>query len=51
MAGNVNQQTAPRSRYLPKGYALSWWMLAVTTGAIFLALSLWREEQRVERDR
>jgi len=25
--------------------------IAVTTGAIFLALSLWREEQRVDRDR
>ena len=25
--------------------------IAVTTGAIFLALSLWREEQQVERDR
>jgi signal peptidase II len=25
--------------------------IAVTTGAVFLALSLWREEQRVERDR
>ena len=36
MAGNVNQQTASRSRYLPKGYALSWWMLAVTTGAILI---------------
>ncbi len=36
MAGNVNQQTAPRGRYLPKGHALSWWMLAVTTGAILI---------------
>jgi signal peptidase II len=25
--------------------------IAVTTGAVFLALSLWREEQQVERDR
>ena len=25
--------------------------IAVTTGAIFLALSLWREEQQVDRDR
>jgi MFS family permease len=35
MAGNVNPQ-AVRGRYIPRGHALSWWMLAVTTGAILI---------------
>ncbi|MGH3148292.1 MAG: MFS transporter [Rubrobacter sp.] len=33
MAGNVNPQAAPPNRYIPRGHALSWWMLVVTTGA------------------
>jgi MFS family permease len=36
MAGNVDQQMAPRNRYIPRGHALSWWMLAATTGAILI---------------
>jgi len=36
MAGNVNQQTASLGRYIPRGHELSWWMLAVTTGAILI---------------
>jgi hypothetical protein len=36
MAGNISQEAAPRSRYIPRGHALSWWMLVVTTGAILI---------------
>jgi MFS family permease len=36
MAGNVSPGTTPRNRYIPRGHALSWWMLAVTTGAILI---------------
>jgi MFS family permease len=36
MAGNVGPHAAPRSKYIPRGHALSWWMLAVTTGAILI---------------
>jgi MFS family permease len=36
MAGNVSPGTTPRDRYIPRGHAISWWMLAVTTGAILI---------------
>src|SRR5215213_10989885 len=36
MAGNVSPEASPRNRYIPRGHALSWWMLAVTTGAILI---------------
>ena len=36
MAGNVSSEASPRNRYIPRGHALSWWMLAVTTGAILI---------------
>jgi MFS family permease len=36
MAGNVSLGTTPRNRYIPRGHALSWWMLAVTTGVILI---------------
>ena len=36
MAGNVSPGMSPRNRYIPRGHALSWWMLAVTTGAILI---------------
>lgn len=36
MAGNVSPQAGPRGRYIPRGHALSWWMLVVTTGAILI---------------
>ena len=36
MAGNVSPETTPRDRYIPRGHAISWWMLAVTTGAILI---------------
>jgi MFS family permease len=36
MAGNVSPEAAPRNRYVPRGHALSWWMLVVTTGAILI---------------
>jgi MFS family permease len=35
MAANVSPET-PRGRYIPRGHALSWWMLVVTTGAILI---------------
>jgi MFS family permease len=36
MAGNVSPEAAPRSRYIPRGHPLSWWMLVITTGAILI---------------
>ena len=36
MSGNVSPEPAPRSRYIPRGHPLSWWMLVVTTGAILI---------------
>jgi MFS family permease len=36
MAGNVSPSSAPRSRYIPRGHPVSWWMLIVTTGAILI---------------
>jgi hypothetical protein len=36
IAGNVNQRTALSDRYIPRGHALSGWMLAVTPGAILI---------------
>jgi MFS family permease len=36
MAGNVSPETTPRDRYIPRGHAISWWMLVVTTGAILI---------------
>jgi hypothetical protein len=36
MAGNVSPQAGPRGRYIPRGHALSWWMLVITTGAILI---------------
>lgn len=36
MAGNVSPEAASRRRYIPRGHALSWWMLVVTTGAILI---------------
>ena len=38
MAGNVSPESAPRNRYIPRGHPVSWWMLAVTTGAILICL-------------
>ena len=36
MDGNVSPETAPPSRFIPRGLPLSWWMLVVTTGAILI---------------
>src|SRR5215217_9102021 len=36
MASNVSPEASPRNRYVPRGHALSWWMLVVTTGAILI---------------
>jgi hypothetical protein len=36
MAGHVSPESARRSKYIPKGHPISWWMLVVTTGAILI---------------